>query len=184
MRKFCVSLAGLFLVLGTTATARAGDIFYGYELGFCGCKIKELGLSAEQEKKLTAHREKTKKQAQPILKALKAKREEMKRLWQAEKPQRKAILAKQAQMDNVRKKLRSLKVDARLRLLDLLNPEQKKKVREYWAIHQAHKGHGHHPCGHPQDCSCPHCKKANGNHPLPENKTKAPCNCPHQHKGH
>jgi Spy/CpxP family protein refolding chaperone len=59
------------------------------------------------------------------------KRGELGLLWQADQPSRQAILAKQAEMDGLRAKLREAHVDLKLNLLKILTPQQRDFIKQH-----------------------------------------------------
>ncbi len=123
----------------------------GHGMALCSGKLAKLKLTAAQEKQLADLRLAEKKKAAPARAELEIKRAELKVIWQAENPSRKDILAKKAEMEPIRRRIHEAKVDFRLGLLKILNAEQKKMVRHWFAKGHGHgKGHGggkgHHEC--------------------------------------
>jgi len=93
-------------------------------------------LTPEQQTKIAALRAAAVEKAAPLRGELEAKMIEMQQLWAAEKPDRKAITGKQAEMDTIHQKIRVIWTDFGLDVHALLTPPQ----RAEWA--QAGPGHG------------------------------------------
>lgn len=167
-------VALLMLAAAPAALACEKGKWAGSGMVLCTCFDKKLGLSDDQQKKLDALRQKIEKKAAPHMKKLKAKFTEIKALWTAAKPSRKAILAKQAQIRKIKQKLGVINVDAHLALLKILTAEQKQtliKEKETCCKGQAH----------PKGCQCEGCKQKAGTEPPAEKKPGCPgCpDCPH-----
>lgn len=84
-----------------------------------------LDLTAEQQQRLAKLRAEHSAQMAETRAALQVKRTELRALWLADSPDRQAILAKQAEMEPLRAKLRQARVDHRLVVHTLLTPEQR-----------------------------------------------------------
>ncbi|HOX43531.1 MAG TPA: Spy/CpxP family protein refolding chaperone [Myxococcota bacterium] len=96
-----------------------------------GLRMQErLGLDEAQQKQVEALRADHQKAVEPARAKLDALRAEMQALWQAERPDRGAILAKQDEMEKQRALLREARVDLRLSIQKLLTPEQRAKAAE------------------------------------------------------
>jgi Spy/CpxP family protein refolding chaperone len=93
-------------------------------------------LTPDQKAKIAALRAAAMEKAAPLRGELDAKMTEMRQLWAAEKPDRKAITGKQAEMDAIHQKMRAIWTDFGLDVHALLTPAQ----RAEWA--QAGPGHG------------------------------------------
>ncbi|MBW1811157.1 MAG: periplasmic heavy metal sensor, partial [Deltaproteobacteria bacterium] len=167
-------VAILMLAAAPAALACGHPGHAGKEVGMISCMTEKLGLSADQQKKVDEIKKSMLKKVAPDMAKLSAMKGEMMKLWQAAKPSRKAILAKQAKIQKVMLKLGTLKVDAHLKLLKILNADQKKRLGEQMKAH--HKVGGC-PGGCPEGCTCPACKaKAAGDKPA---KKKHDCKgCP------
>ena len=170
-------VALLMLVVAPAALACKKGTCAGPGMVMCTCFDKKLALSDDQQKKLDELRQKTGKKAAADMKKLKAKFPELKALWTAAKPSRKAILAKQAQIRKIRQKLGVIKVDAHLALHKILTTEQKQTlIKEMEACHSGK--------GCPEGCGCPHCKPKAGTQPPAGKKPGCkgcPGDCPHGH---
>jgi len=179
MKKYLALLsvvALLTLVAAPAALACEKGKWAGAGMVMCKCFDKKLGLTDDQQKKLDALRQKTEKKAAAHMKKLKVKIPEMKALWTAAKPSRKAILAKQAQIRKIKQKLGVIKVDAHLAILKILTAEQKQtliKEKETCCTGGA--------C--PKGCDCPTCKGKAATEPPAEEKKPGckgcPGDCPH-----
>jgi len=109
----------------------------GMGRGFGAHAAQALGLSAEQQKQVTALQTKHESEVAPVRAQLQAKRVELQALWSAASPDRKAILAKQSEMEPLREKMQAAQVDFRLAVEKLLTPEQ----RAQWSTMRG-PGHG------------------------------------------
>ena len=87
------------------------------------------GLTSEQQTKISALRAAAMEKAAPLRGELNAKMTEMRQLWVVEKPDRKAIAGKQAEMDAIHQKMRAIWTDSGLEVHALLTPAQ----RAEWA---------------------------------------------------
>ena len=101
-----------------------------------GQKAPVSNLTPDQETKIAALRTAAQEKAAPLRGELDAKMVEMRQLWAVEKPDRKAITGKQAEMDAIHQKMRAIWTDFGLEVHALLTPAQ----RAEWA--QAGPGHG------------------------------------------
>lgn len=154
MKKALLGLSIVaIMMLAAAPAALAGGMGHGHMTGMalCPCMDKKLGLSEDQQKKVDALRQKTEKKTAADIKKMKALKAAMKELWKAAKPSRKAILAKQAQIHKIKRKLGTAKVDAHLAFLKILTAEQKATLDKEMAT--CCQGQGH-----PAGCQCPHCK--------------------------
>jgi Spy/CpxP family protein refolding chaperone len=156
MSKVFSMLAVLALVLATTPVwdggpcdchGRGGPGGPGMGSGMDPGKLEALSLSAQQRQQVAALEAAQLQKVTPIRTQLGAKRSEMRVLWDAQSPDRKAILAKQAEMDALRKQLREFRVDFKLELLKVLTVEQKASL-------QAKDGAGGCDCAGPGGCGC------------------------------
>jgi Spy/CpxP family protein refolding chaperone len=88
-------------------------------------KFRELDLTVEQQQKIEKLRTNLLAKIGPTVAQLAAKRSELHTLWLAPEPDKKAILAKEAEMDALRVKIREAHADFRLEALKVLTPEQR-----------------------------------------------------------
>lgn len=93
-----------------------------------GMGARALGLSADQQKQVTALESKFDADVAPLRAQMMAKRAEIQALWSAPTPDRRAILARQAEIEPLREKIRTARVDFQLAVQKVLTPEQ----REAW----------------------------------------------------
>jgi len=82
-------------------------------------------LTAQQQQQIQALRVATFDQVAPLRRDLMVKRGELRSLWAAPKPDRDAILKKQAEMDEIRQKIRKAHTEERLAMTKILTPEQR-----------------------------------------------------------
>lgn len=97
--------------------------------GAMGQKGPISNLTPEQQTKIAALRAAAVEKASPLRGEVDAKMIEMRQLWATEKPDRKAITGKQAEMDAIHQKMRAIWTDFGLEVHALLTPAQ----RAEWA---------------------------------------------------
>lgn len=147
-----LSVVAIFMLAAAPAALACGKGgCQGHSLVMCTCFDKKLGLSEDQQKKLGELRQKTEKKAAPLMTKIKAKKEEMHKLWTAKKPSRKAIIAKKNQIHALKNKLGVMKIDAHLALIKILTDEQRQTLMK--EKETCCKGGAH-----PEGCTCPKCK--------------------------
>ncbi len=113
--------------------------------------VERLGLDEAQQKQVEALRAEHLARVEPVRAKLDGLRAELQALWQAERPDRGAILAKQDEMEKQRVQLREARVDLRLAVQKLLTPEQRARAAE---LKKDRPGRGKHGRGgHP---GCPY----------------------------
>lgn len=128
--------------------------------------LEKVDATAEQRAQIEALKDEMRQELAPVREAMQAKREEMRALWSAETPDRDAILAKHAEMDEVRSALRARRVEFRLAVQQILTPEQRARLAELRPErgHRGGRGFGKGPghggfgppngFGPPGDCPC------------------------------
>ena len=105
---------------------------------------RALDLTEEQQGAVKALRLEMREEMTDVRAALKDKRAELGALWKAEAPDRSAILAKMAELGDLRQAMRTRKVDFRLAVHALLSPEQRVRAAELFAHHgPGGRGRGH-----------------------------------------
>jgi len=104
--------------------------------GAMGKKASVANLTPDQETKIAALRATAKEKAAPLRGELETKMVEMRQLWAVEKPDRKAIVSKQGEMDAIHQKMRAIWTDFGLEVHALLSPAQRADSA------QAGPGHG------------------------------------------
>jgi Spy/CpxP family protein refolding chaperone len=123
----------MMLLLGAASLAMAqgpgGNSPSGAGRGAATQKGPISSLTPEQQTKIAPLRAAAMEKAAPLRGQLDAKMIEMRQLWVAEKPDRKAIAGKQAEMDAIHQKLRAIWTDFGLEVHALLTPAQ----RAEWA---------------------------------------------------
>lgn len=123
----------MLLLVGSTSLALAqgpgGSSPPGAGKGAAAQKGHVSSLTPEQQTKIATLRAAAVEKAGPLRGELDAKMIEMRQLWVTEKPDRKAITGKQAEMDAIHQKLRAIWTDFGLEVHALLTPAQ----RAEWA---------------------------------------------------
>jgi hypothetical protein len=114
--------------------------------------IRRLDLNDKQKEKIDELRVKMNEQMNMLQKQLDVKRAELRVLWTANRPNRKEILAKQDEMDVLRKQERETRIDFCFGTLSVLNPKQKQELCMYpkwWKMRYYDHAcsHGHHGYG-------------------------------------
>ena len=179
MRKSIVfaSITAVLLLAAAPAALACGMTGYtGHSLVMCSCFDKKLGLSEDQQKRIDALRAKTGKKCAPLIAKLKAKKEELKKLWTAKKPKRNVIIAKKNQIYALKKKLSVIKTDAHLALNKILSDEQRQTLMKEKDTCCQVEGKS---C--PPGCQCPQCKQKAAEQPAKKSGCKG-CpqkECPH-----
>lgn len=114
--------------------------------GCMGQAMKSANLSPEQKQTLKTLRQQQQERNAPLREQMQAKQAELKALWQAATPDRNAILAKQDEMDSIRRALRTTRIDQRLAAMKVLTPEQRAQVQSQLGTceGQGGKGKGRH----------------------------------------
>jgi Spy/CpxP family protein refolding chaperone len=104
---------------GIRGRAHAGPGFMGW---------KALALSEDQTRELSAVWQEHRAKVAPLRDRLRAMHGELRTLWQAERPDRGRIVAKQDVMDGIRRQIRIARTDLRLAALAVLRPEQRQQL--------------------------------------------------------
>jgi Spy/CpxP family protein refolding chaperone len=91
--------------------------------------MEALGLSSDQQKQVEKAKMSMMEKILPIKNQLDIKRAELKALWSMANPDKKALLAKETEMDGLRQQIREVRVDFRLGMLKILSAEQKTKFQ-------------------------------------------------------
>lgn len=164
MKRSLVLFLTVVLTLSFAAAALAGGGYHGKRRGhgIYPHILKKLNLTPDQQKKFAGLEVSYKKVAAPARAQIEVKLAELKTLWMAEKPSRRDIIAKKAEVFAEKKKIFAAKVDMKLGLLKILTKQQKKA---FWAIKAEKRkssgcgcpGHKH-PHGHPHGKGQPPCK--------------------------
>ena len=132
----------MLLLLGSVPLALAqgpgGNSPTGAGKGAAARKAAISNLTPEQQTKIAARRTAAMEKAAPLRGEMHAKMTEMRQLWATEKPDRKAIAEKQAEMDAIHQKMRAIWTDFGLEVHALLTPAQ----RAEWAKSGAGMGPG------------------------------------------
>jgi Spy/CpxP family protein refolding chaperone len=132
-------LAGLVALL-MAADASAGR---GRGRGKRGAGMRAtaaLELTAEQQVEIHKLRAQMIEDLAPAKAKLGQLRGELRALWQADQPSKKKIIAKQAEMNAYRDKIRARKIEFRIDVLNLLTPEQRAKMNELKVKRGAERG--------------------------------------------
>ena len=109
--------------------------------------LAALDLTAAQQKKIGELRAAHNQRLIEMQARLDVLRSEMAELWRADRPDRKAILAKHGEMDILRQQIREEGVDFRLAVMDLLTTDQLKQLKTWRGRRGPGKGRGLGPCG-------------------------------------
>jgi Spy/CpxP family protein refolding chaperone len=118
---------------------------WGRGLGPGPMALASLDLTAAQKKKIEELRADYDRRISDLQARLDVLRSEMAELWSADRPDRKAILAKHREIDVVRGQMREEGVDLRLAVMDLLTTDQLEKLRTFGGRRGPGRGLG--PCG-------------------------------------
>jgi len=126
-------VAGLvaFLVAFDASAQRGGK---GRGRGMSGLgygAVAAIDLSADQEAKIEKLRAQMMEDLVPITAKLDDLRRQMQKLWSADQPSEKKIMAKHREMDKYRQKIRERRMQFRLDVYSVLTVQQRKKLNEF-----------------------------------------------------
>lgn len=91
--------------------------------------LKSLNLSQQQQQQISQLRSNTVTKVAPLRAQLRVKRAELRSLWLATSPNRGAIVAKHNEVDALRRQLRDARIDFRLKVLNVLTPQQRSQFQ-------------------------------------------------------
>ena len=114
---------------GLAAEAMAQGRGPGY--GGPGRRLAALDLTAQQQQQIGQLRDAALKQCEPLRAQLGQKLDELRNLWRAPQPDRRAIAHKQTEVDTLRAKQRDVWTDFRYQVHALLTPEQRSKWADW-----------------------------------------------------
>jgi len=138
MRRYEMMLGALALV-GALVLVTAGDASArgrgpgrrgGKGIGQGHGMFQALNLTAEQQRQMIRLRAAMQEDMIEVRDKLRQRRAEMRALWAADEPDEAAILAKQDEMEPLRRQLRVRGVKFRLAVRELLTPEQKARLQQ------------------------------------------------------
>lgn len=135
------ALAGLVAFL-MAADASAGRGRGKGKRGLGGRIAAALELTTEQKVEIQQLKAQMIEDLAPAKAKLGELRSEMHALWTADNPSEKKIMAKHAEMDTYRKKIRARQVQFRLDVLNLLTPDQRAKLKQLKAKRGQGRGRG------------------------------------------
>jgi Spy/CpxP family protein refolding chaperone len=101
-----------------------------------------LGLTDQQKAEIKQMRAEMKEDTAPIRKQLKERRQELHKLWSADRPSAKKIIAKHAEMDPLRAEMRAYRVRLRIAMRDVLTADQLKRWKELKGKRKGRRGRG------------------------------------------
>lgn len=122
------------IVLSVVAAATLAASGPGYAQGWGGPYQRGgpqvgLDLSAGQQKQLSDLRDASDRKVLALRNDMFAKSTELRQLWQAKDPDRKAIQEKQGEVDQIRKQMQDARTEFHLAALKVLTPEQREKLQ-------------------------------------------------------
>lgn len=160
MKRSLVLFLAVALTLSFAAVALAGEYYHDKRRGhgIYPHMLKKLNLTPAQQKKFAGLEVAYKKVAAPARAQIEVKLAELRTLWMAEKPSRRDLLDKKAEIYAEKKKIFAAKVDLKLGLLKILTKEQKKT---FWAM----KGKSKSKSKSHRGCDCPGHKPGHGQPP-------------------
>ena len=155
MKKILLGTLVLVLSLPLAASAQGwgrgfgGGKGRGWERGYGPgpMALAALDLNAAQQKKIDELRAAHNQRLSDLRARLDVLRSEMAELWRADRPNRKAILAKHMEMDVLRRQMRDERVDFRLAVMDLLTTDQLERLKTWRGRRGPGRGRGLGPCG-------------------------------------
>ncbi len=136
----------------------------GPGFGGHGKRMAALNLTPQQQQQIDQLRDAAAKQSEPLRVQMEQKRDVLRNLWRVDQPDRKAIEAKQAELDALRSQQQAIWTDFRFQVHAVLTPEQRIKWAEWqgpgmgrghdrWFKRGGPRGAGFGPGGF----SCPDC---------------------------
>jgi Spy/CpxP family protein refolding chaperone len=135
----------LAVVAGLVAFLMAADASAGRGRGrgkhVLGKRVAAaLELTAEQQVEIQKLRAQMIEDLAPAKAKLGELRGQLRQLWQADRPSKKKIMAKHAEMNTYRDKIREARVQFRIDVLGVLTPEQRAKMKELEARRGGKRG--------------------------------------------
>ncbi|MBW2276208.1 MAG: periplasmic heavy metal sensor [Deltaproteobacteria bacterium] len=132
-------------VAGMVAFLMAADASAGRgrgrgQRGLAGRLAAALELTAEQKIEIQKLKAQMIEELAPAKAELGELRDQMRKLWEADNPSKKKIMAVHAEMDTQRNKIRARKVEFRLDVLNLLTPDQRAKLKQLKAKRGKQRG--------------------------------------------
>lgn len=133
------AVAGMMAFL-MAADASAGRGRGKGKRGMGGRLAAALELTTEQKVEIQQLKGKMIEDLAPAKAKLGELRTQMQKLWEADNPSKKQIMAKHAEMDTQRNKIRARNVQFRLDVLNVLTPDQRAKLKQLKAKHGKKRG--------------------------------------------
>lgn len=90
-----------------------------------------LGLTADQQGRVAELRSTSDRKVFALRHEMATKSSELRQLWSAQRPDRKSIQDKQAEMDQLRQQMQDARTEYRLAVLDLLTPAQRETLQAH-----------------------------------------------------
>ena len=97
--------------------------------GYGAAGLDGLGLTADQQSRVAELRTKSDRKVFALRDAMATKSSALRQLWSAQRPDRKAIQDKQAEMDQLRQQMQDARTEYRLAVLDVLTPAQRETLQ-------------------------------------------------------
>ena len=147
------AVAGLVaMLMAFDASAQRGGKGRGRGMSGLGYGAAALDLSTDQKAKIEKLRSQMMKDLAPITAKLDELRRQMQKLWAADQPSEKKIMAKQREMDKYRQKIRERRMQFRLDVFAVLTDEQRKRLNEFRKARPGRGGRGGRGGGFGFDC--------------------------------
>lgn len=125
---------GIIGIATLTLVGLSGEVLAqgrGPGAGGPGRRLAALDLTIQQRQQLDQLREAAAKQSEPLRAQMVQKRNELRKLWRVDQPDRGAIASKQAELDAIHAQQRAIWTDLRFQVHALLTPEQRTRWADF-----------------------------------------------------
>lgn len=126
--KKAITIIGLATLTMAGLASEASAQGRGPWHGGPGRRLAALDLTTAQQQQIDQLRDAAIKQSAPLRAQMVHKRDELRHLWRADRPDRDTIAQKQTELDALRAQQRSIWTEFRYQVHALLTPEQRSKL--------------------------------------------------------
>jgi Spy/CpxP family protein refolding chaperone len=138
------NVLGIIGIAALTMVGLSGEVMAqgrGPGAGGPGRHLAALELTTQQRQQIDQLRDAAVKQSEPLRAQMAQKRDELRALWQVDRPDKSAIDQKQAELDVLHAQQRTIWTDFRFQVHAVLTPEQRSKWAD-WGGPGMGRGHG------------------------------------------
>lgn len=122
-------IAMALVIMGALAISRPGYADPPAMPRYGAAWLDGLGLTGDQQSRVAELRTTSDRKVFALRDAMATKSSELRQLWSAQRPDRKAIQGKQAEMDQLRQQMQDARTEYRLAVLDVLTPAQRETLQ-------------------------------------------------------